>query len=195
MSERINIGKNAFILPEPQTILGTMLDGKPNFMALAWVTRVNYDPCTMAVAVNHKHASHRAILETGQFSINIPSVDMVAETDCAGLASGNRTDKSGLFEVHFGELENAPLINRCPLSMEFRLKERFDMSNDTLFLGEMAGAWTEERYLTDGHVDVEKVRPFTLTMPDNRYWAMGGQVGRAWHDGKALRASLADKRD
>nr|GBO97847.1 flavoredoxin [Nitratidesulfovibrio sp. HK-II] len=26
-----------------------------------------------------------------------------------------------------------------------------------------------------------------LTMPDNRYWSMGDVVGRAWHDGKALR--------
>ena len=41
--------------------------------------------------------------------------------------------------------------------------------------------------MADGYVDVEKVRPFTLTMPDNRYWAVGEQVGRAWHDGKALR--------
>jgi flavin reductase (DIM6/NTAB) family NADH-FMN oxidoreductase RutF len=192
MSERINIGNNAFILPEPQTILGTMLDGRPNFMAMAWVTRVNYDPCIMAMAVNKKHASHRAILETGQYSINLPSVDMVAETDYAGLASGNRTDKSGLFEVHFGELENAPLIRACPLAMEFRLKDRFDMTNDTLFIGELAAAWTEERFLTDGHVDVEKVRPFTLTMPDNRYWAVGEQVGRAWHEGKALRKSSTD---
>lgn len=192
MTERINIGANAFILPEPQTILGTMLDGRPNFMAMAWVTRVNYDPCIMAMAVNRKHASHQAILDTGQYSINIPSVDMVAETDYAGLVSGRRTDKSGLFEVHFGELENAPLIRRCPLAMEFRLRERFDMSNDTLFLGELAAAWTEERFLTDGHVDVKKVRPFTLTMPDNRYWAVGEQVGRAWRDGKALRKSPAD---
>ncbi len=33
MTRRINIGDNAFTLPEPQTILGIMLNGKPNFMA------------------------------------------------------------------------------------------------------------------------------------------------------------------
>lgn len=35
MSGRINIDNNAFILPEPQTILGTMRDGRPNFMVMA----------------------------------------------------------------------------------------------------------------------------------------------------------------
>lgn len=186
MSERINIGNNAFILPEPQTILGTMLDGKPNFMALAWITRLNYKPCLMGMGVNQGHASHRAIVETGEFSINVPSVDMVQITDYVGLASGNRTDKSTVFDTHFGELKNAPLIKECPLSMEFKLYKTVALPTNTFFIGELVAAWTSEEYLTNGIVDVEKVRPITLTMPDNRYWAVGEQVGRAWHDGKAF---------
>ena len=190
MSERINIGDNAFILPEPQTILGTMLDGKPNFMALAWITRLNYKPCLMGFGVNQGHASHRAIEATGQFSINLPSVDMVEVTDYVGLASGNRSDKSTVFDVHTGVLENAPLIRDCPLAMEFEVVQTVPMPSNTLVIGELKAAWTEEAYLTDGMVDVTKVRPFTLTMPDNRYWAVGEQVGRAWHDGKAMRDRL-----
>ncbi|AMK12823.1 MAG: flavin reductase family protein [Pseudodesulfovibrio sp.] len=187
MTNRINIGNSAFLLPAPQVILGTILDGKPNFMAMAWVTQANYEPCVMAMAVNQGHASHRAIMETGRYSINIPSVDLVAKTDYAGLVSGNRTDKSALFDVHYGELKDVPLIRECPLALELRLVQHVALSHDTLFLGEVAAAWTEERFLTDGRVDVEKVRPFTLTMPDNRYWAVGEQVGRAWHEGKALK--------
>lgn len=187
MGNRMNIGNNAFILPEPQTILGTMLDGKPNFMALAWVTRLNSKPCLVGMGVNKGHASHRAITETSEFSVNIPSVNMVAATDYVGLASGNRTDKSSVFDVHFGELQSAPLITDCPLSMAFRLHKAVDMPTNTFFIGELAEVWTEERFMTDGYVDVKKVRPFTLTMPDNRYWAVGEQVGNAWKDGKAMR--------
>ena len=192
MSERINIGDNAFVLPEPQTILGTMLDGKPNFMALAWITRLNYKPCIMSIGVNQGHASNRAIRKSGQFSVNIPSVDMVEITDYVGLASGNRTDKSELFDIHFGELDNAPLIKECPLSMELEVIKTIDLPTNTLFVAELKAAWTEERFMTNGYVDVEKVRPFTLTMPDNRFWAVGEQVGRAWHDGKALRDRLKE---
>ena len=188
MSERKNIGANAFILPEPQAILGTMLDGKPNFMALAWLTRLNYQPCIMGMGVNLNHASNRAIRDTGEFSINIPSVDMVVETDYVGLASGNRTDKSTVFDVHFGVLRNAPLITDCPLSMEFRLLQTVDLPTNTLFIGELVAAWTEDRFMTDGYVDVEKVRPFTLTMPDNRYWSVGEHIGNAWKDGKSMRS-------
>lgn len=190
MSKRINIGNNAFVLPEPQTILGTVLNGKPNFMALAWITRLNYKPCIMGIGVNQGHASHKAIMETKQFSINLPSDAMVEATDYVGLASGNRTDKSSVFDVHYGELEHAPLITTCPLSMAFKLIDAVTLPTNTLFLGELVEAWTEEKYMTEGYVDVEKVRPMTLTMPDNRYWAVGEQVGRAWHDGKAMRDRL-----
>lgn len=190
MSERINIGNNAFIIPEPQTILGTMLDGKPNFMALAWITRLNYKPCIMGIGVNQGHASNRAIRENKEFSINIPNEEMVEITDYVGLTSGNRTDKSTVFDVHFGELKNAPLIKSCPLSMEFKLTQRVNLPTNTLFIGELVAAWTEEKFMTDGYVDVQKVRPITLTMPDNKYWAVGKQVGQAWHAGKAIKNRL-----
>jgi flavin reductase (DIM6/NTAB) family NADH-FMN oxidoreductase RutF len=192
MHERINIGKNGFILPEPQTILGTMIGDRPNFMALAWVTRVNYSPCIMAIAVNQGHASNKAIRDTGQFSLNIPGTDMVEVTDCVGLVTGKHVDKSPLFEVHHGVLPDAPLIRQCPVAMEFQVVHTLDLPTNTLFVAELAAIWTEERFMTDGYVDVDKVRPFTLTMPDNRYWAVGDQVGRAWHDGKPLCDRLHD---
>ena len=193
MNKRINIGNNAFILPEPQTIVGSMLDGKPNFMALAWTTRLNYKPCLMGISVNQGHATNKAIRKTGQFSINLPSVDMVEVTDYVGLASGNRTDKSTVFDVDFGELENAPLIKECPVCMEFALVETVDLPTNTFFIGELKAAWTEERFLTEGYVDIEKVRPMTLSMPDNHYWAIGAKIGKAWHDGKPLRDRIKKK--
>lgn len=190
MNERINIGDNAFILPEPMTIVGSHLDGKPNFMALAWVTRLNYKPCLMGIAVNKGHATHKAISESRQFSINLPSVDMVEITDYVGLASGKRTDKSQLFDIHYGALDKAPLIKDCPLSLEMELEQTVDLATNTLFVGKLKAAWTEERFLAGGHVDIEKARPMTLSMPDNHYWAVGEKVGRAWRDGKKVRDRL-----
>lgn len=190
MQKRINIGENAFILPEPMTLVGTMHEGKPNFMAAAWVTRCNYSPCLMAVCINKAHATHAAIIATGQFSLNLPSVDMVNEVDCAGLISGRKLDKSRLFETHFGTLEHAPLVRTAPLSLELVLHERLALETNTIFVGRVTAAWTEECYLTDGVVDVEKVRPFTLTMPDNRYWGVGELLGKAWNDGKEVKKIL-----
>ena len=32
-----------------------------------------------------------------------------------------------------------------------------------------------------------KIKPFVLTMPDNRYWALGECIGKAWQEGKILK--------
>ena len=32
-----------------------------------------------------------------------------------------------------------------------------------------------------------KVKPFVLSMPDNRFWALGECVGKAWQEGKGLK--------
>ena len=42
--EKINIGSNAFVYPMPVSIVGAIVDGRPNFMAVGWVYRVNRTP-------------------------------------------------------------------------------------------------------------------------------------------------------
>jgi len=180
---KITIEKNLFCLPWTQTLLGTHLNGKPNFMALDWLTRVNYQPAMLGICVNKGHASHTAIRETDEFSVNIPTVDMVSVTDYCGIVSAAKTDKSKLFEVFYGELKSAPLITVCPLNIECRLVQTLDLPTNTLFIGEIINIYSEEKYLGNGKPDVKKIRPFLLTMPDNRFWAVGEQVGNAWKDG------------
>ena len=102
--------KNLFCLPWTQTILGTHLEGKVNYMALDWLTRVNFKPAMLGICVNQNNASHGAIIDTGEFSINVPSADMVAVTDYTGLVSGRNVDKSNLFTAFYGSLAAAPMI-------------------------------------------------------------------------------------
>ena len=187
---KITIEKNLFCLPWTQTLLGTHVEGKVNFMALDWLTRTNFDPPMLGICVNNMHASNQAIRETGQFSINVPTVDMIAVTDYCGIVSAKREDKSKLFEVYYGELKSAPLITSCPLNIECRLIQTVDLPTNTFFIGEIVTIFSEEQYLSDGKTDVKKIRPVLLTMPDNRFWSIGENVGNAWKDGAKYREKL-----
>jgi flavin reductase (DIM6/NTAB) family NADH-FMN oxidoreductase RutF len=188
--DKITIDKSLFCLPWTQTILGTYLNGKTNFMALDWLTRVNFNPPMLGVCVNKQHASHGAILETGEYSVNIPTEDMVEVTDYTGLVSGKRADKSNLFEVFYGELKAAPMIMECPITMECRLVETVTLPTNSFFIAEIVTIFSEERFMTEGKPDVKKVNPFLLTMPDNRFWSVGHCIGKAWNAGTALRDRL-----
>ena len=182
--------KNRFCLPWTQTILGTHLKGKVNFMALDWLTRVNITPAMLGICVNKNHASHGAIIDTGEFSINIPTVEMVEKTDFAGLVSGKHVDKSDLFEVFYGELKSAPMISECPLTIECRLSQVVELPTHSFFIAEIVNIYAEDEILSEGKPDVKKIRPFLLTMPDNNFWAIGENVGRAWNSGKKIRNNI-----
>jgi flavin reductase (DIM6/NTAB) family NADH-FMN oxidoreductase RutF len=131
--DKIIIDKSLFCLPWTQTILGTHLDGKVNFMALDWLTRVNFNPPMLGICVNKQHASHEAIRSNKEYSVNIPTVDMVEVTDYTGLVSGKRVDKSKLFEVFYGQLKAAPMIVKCPITIECRVAEVSITSNQLFF--------------------------------------------------------------
>jgi flavin reductase (DIM6/NTAB) family NADH-FMN oxidoreductase RutF len=179
-----------FCLPWTQTILGTHLQGRINFMALDWLTRVNFNPAMLGICVNRLNGSYEAIMDTKEFSINVPSIDMVVETDYTGLVSGKRIDKSHLFEVFYGELAAAPMIRKCPLTMECRVTQQVELPTNCFFIADLVGLYSEEQYLTDNKPDADKIKPFLLTMPENRYWAIGECVGKAWSAGKALLAKV-----
>ncbi|MBN1572707.1 MAG: flavin reductase family protein [Deltaproteobacteria bacterium] len=177
----------AFVPITTQTILGTHVGGRANFMALGWLTRCNHKPPMIAISVNKGHQSADGVLQNGEFSINVPSTDMVAITDYTGLVSAKKVDKSELFALFYGGLKAAPLIKGCPVNVECRVVEMVELPTNYLFVGEVVGVHAEESVLTDGIPDVEKVKPFVLSMPDNRFWVLGDCVGRAWQEGKGFK--------
>ncbi len=108
---KIKVGPNIFI-PMPVSLVGSIVKGKPNFMAAGWVTRVNSNPPYVAVGINKSHYTTLGLKEKRSFSINFPSSDLVVETDYCGLFSGRNNDKSGIFELFYGELKAIPMIKR-----------------------------------------------------------------------------------
>jgi flavin reductase (DIM6/NTAB) family NADH-FMN oxidoreductase RutF len=190
MMGKVTVKKNLFCLPWTQTILGSMLKGKVNFMALDWVTRVNFSPPMLGICVNKQNATHEAILDTKEFSVNVPSVDMMEITDYTGLVSGKQVDKSSLFEVFYGELKKAPMIKNCPITIECKVVETVNLPTNNFFIGEMINIYSEEKYLSDEKPNYEKIKPFLLTMPDNTFWSLGNPIGKAWNAGKKLKEKL-----
>jgi flavin reductase (DIM6/NTAB) family NADH-FMN oxidoreductase RutF len=82
------------------------------------------------------------------------------------------------------------MITDYPITIECRVSQTVDLPTNPFFIAVIVNIYSEEKFLTDGKPDVAKVRPFVLTMPDNRFWAIGESVGNAWNAGKSLRKRL-----
>jgi flavin reductase (DIM6/NTAB) family NADH-FMN oxidoreductase RutF len=186
--EKINISVNVCPYPMPVSLVGAVVNGRINFMAVAWLARVNLKPPIIGVAINKRHHTPAGIRENEAFSVNFPSADLMEKTDYCGLVSGREMDKSGLFAIFHGQLDAAPMIKECPLCLECKLVKTVSLATNELFLGEIKGVYTEERYLTDGKPDVHKMNLLILTRPDNNYWTVGAHQGKAWSVGKKLKS-------
>jgi flavin reductase (DIM6/NTAB) family NADH-FMN oxidoreductase RutF len=183
--EKIQIGQNFFI-PMPVVLVGTQVSGKANFMTVGWCSRANANPPMIVCGIGNHHYTPGGIGETKTFSVNIPSTDLLEKCDYCGLVSGKKTDKSQVFEVFYGSLGTAPMIRECPVTLECRLVQAVPLPTNTLFIGEIAGVYADERVMKDGKPDFPEIDPLFLTMPDNRYWTLGKYAGDAWKAGKKL---------
>jgi flavin reductase (DIM6/NTAB) family NADH-FMN oxidoreductase RutF len=186
--EKKQIGQNFFI-PMPVVLVGTLVKGKANFMTVGWCARANANPPMILCGIGNHHYTPKGIAETKTFSVNIPSSDLLEKTDYCGIVSGEKTDKSTVFDVFYGTLKTAPMIKECPVTLECRLVQTVPLPTNTLFVGEIVGAYADGNVIRDGIPDFTAIDPLFLTMPDNRYWTIGKYAGDAWSAGKNLMPS------
>ena len=187
---KITMGPQTLIYPMPAFLIGANVDGKPNFMTAAWSGIVNSTPPMVSVAIRVGRHTFKGVKQTSSFSVNVPSVDLATETDYCGIVSGARADKAAVcgFEVFYGILGDAPLIEQCPVNLECTLAHALDLGSHTLFIGEIVETHVSESCLTDGKPDVDKINPLIFVRePEREYRALGEVVAKAWSAGLELR--------
>ena len=127
------VGPKNCLYPMPSTLVGAMVNGKPNYIAIAHVGIM--DPGSVSLGMNKAHYTNAGIKEAKTFSINIPSEEQVVKADYCGLVSGKNVDKSRLFTTFFGKLKTAPMIEECPVNMECQLVRTVDFPRHDIFIG------------------------------------------------------------
>jgi flavin reductase (DIM6/NTAB) family NADH-FMN oxidoreductase RutF len=184
------LGGTNLLYPTPTTIVGAIVEDKPNFITIAHIGIVNHaKPHLISLSMGKAHHTNAGIKENKAFSVNIPSEGLVIATDYVGLVSGKKTDKSGLFEIFYGNLEKAPMITECPINMECKLYDIYNTPTHDLFIGEIFETYADESVLEDGKVDLARVKPLLFDMSSVQYWSVGRPVGRCWNIGKQLKKS------
>ena len=54
-------------------------------------------------------------------------------------------------------------------------------------MGELVQTYADDAVMTDGKVDIAKVKPLLFDMASKEYWSLGLSVGKCWNAGKALK--------
>jgi flavin reductase (DIM6/NTAB) family NADH-FMN oxidoreductase RutF len=91
--------------------------------------------------------------------------------------------------VFYGKLDNAPLIEQCPVNLECKVVHILDLGSNSLVIGQIEETHVSDSCLTDGKPDVNKIKPLIYTTaPASQYQALGKVLAKAFSIGKELKA-------
>lgn len=188
--KKTTIGPQIPASPMPVFLVGAHVDNEPNFLAIGWGGCVNRTPPMFAVAVNHARYTNKGIKQNGVFSVNVPSVELVKETDFCGIVSGSKMNKTEVckFNVFYGERTNAPMIEQCPLNLECTVVHTIDLGSHELFIGRIEETHIDEDCLSEGKPDADRIKPFVVTTGyTNAYRSINEKIAGAFSIGNELK--------
>lgn len=184
---RKNFGAKPVLYPEPVLIIAAYgEDGTPNVMNAAWGGLSEETEISMCLSPEHKTVKN--ILARRAFTVSVGTADTVVPCDYVGIVSGNKVadkfEKAGFHAVK-SEFVDAPLIQELPLALECTLVS-YDAETCRM-VGRIVNVCADESVLTEGKIDPAKLRPIVFDGANHTYHVIGGQVGRAFHDGTVLK--------
>ncbi|MEW6067564.1 MAG: flavin reductase family protein [Nitrospirota bacterium] len=162
--KNIPIAKANRLINHGPTVLITSRSGeKINVMTAAWQMPVSFKPMLVAIAIGHERFSHKLILESCEFVINIPNTKMIKEVLCCGTQSGRDIDKFKICKLTQVKAQkvNAPLIKECIGNIECKLYSHYKAGDHTIFVGEVVAASVKEGIFEE-HLKVDLDEAKTL---------------------------------
>jgi flavin reductase (DIM6/NTAB) family NADH-FMN oxidoreductase RutF len=194
---KISIPPKTILLPSPVLIIGTYdSEGKPNIMNAAWGGIASSKPPCISVSLREATLSYHNIIQTGAFTVNIPSEKYLKEADLVGLVSGREHDKfkeTGLTPEK-SKLVNAPIVQEFPYALECNLVRQIELGSHTIFIGEIVGIIADSEVLSLKQLpDIEKVRPMMFAFGNMAYYNIGDKLGDAFSIGNELKQTVMFK--
>jgi len=132
---------------------------KPNITTVAWAMPTSINPPLLAISLAATRHSHTLIEESGEFIVNIPTIEILQTVYACGSLTGRSFDKfkkTNLTPMPAKKVK-APAIRECIASLECEVDNQFTTGDHTIFVGKILEAYADMGVFT-GSYDLKKVR-------------------------------------
>ena len=184
-----NFGSKPYLFPMPTYMIGTYNeDDTVDVMMMAWGGICAEDMVALNLESEHKTVAN--IQARKAFTLAIPGVDTLKESDFLGIATANKVaDKFERTGLHAAKSErvDAPVIAEYPVTLECEVVEMQTQPYGLRVLGRIVNVMADEKVLDEsGKIDAAKINAFAFDQMRSGYYAIGEKVGQAWHSGAEL---------
>jgi len=169
----------------PTVLVSAQHGGTQNVMAAAWACVLDFGKSTKVTVVLDKSTFTRGLIESsGYFALQLPTKAMASLTHALGSESAHdvpdKLQKNGVNILTMPGCD-LPLVEGCAAWLACKLMpEPHNQQTYDLFIGEVVGAWADDRVFRDGRWRFEEASDDLRTI----HHVAGGQffvTGMAVH--------------
>ncbi len=154
-------------------------DEKANIITVAWAGTVCTNPPMVSISVRPERYSYNIIRDSGEFTVNLVTEELVKKCDWCGVRSGRDHDKFkelGLTE-YGSEFIGAPAIKESPVNIYCKLHKIEKLGSHDMFLAKVAGITVDESYLdAKGRLHLDACG--LITYSHGEYFSLGKKLGK-----------------
>lgn len=160
--------------PAPALLIGCGTVDQPNLITCSWFGVVCSEPPHVSVAIRPSRYSHSLISSSGEFTVNVPTIEQLDVVKHCGAVSGrdeNKVESAGWSAVACPPLTRAPMIEQVPIVLACAVRETKELGSHTLFIGEVLQVYGDEEIVRKSN-RVDPLSSRQIVYLDGRYWTL-----------------------
>lgn len=147
----------------PTVLVSARHGGVDNVMAASWACALDYSPPKLTVVLDKTAKTRELVEHSGHFVIQVPTVAQLELTYQVGhrtlIEDPDKLARSGV-ELFGIPGHDQPFVAGCSAWLACRvMPEPHNQDRYDLFIGEIIGAWADDRVFSQGHWHFETADP------------------------------------
>ncbi len=156
----------------PVVLMGCGTVQKPNLITCCWFGTVCSKPPMVSVSITKTRYSYDPIVESREFTVNLPKVSQLDAVKFCGKKSGrdyNKFETLGLTAQPCAPLTHAPMMAEAFIALGCKVKSVQELGSHDIFIAEIVSIHGEEELKRDnGKFDPLVMEQ--LIYLDKKYW-------------------------
>lgn len=179
--KRKSIGTHYSMCVQPAFIIGTNnADGSHNFAPITWVSMTceRDDNYVFVISMYGNKRTKQNVINTGIFSVNLVSSDMLELMDYFGTHHSKDGKKDGIpYEVCRGDVLDVPILNSSRWIYECEVEKSVEVGESTTFFCKIRNIQVDENFTCKDlfDIDLTKLDPVIYS---GMYHSIGKVLGK-----------------
>lgn len=167
------------LAPVPPALISCGTLENPNIMTAAWTGTICTKPTMVYVSIRPSRYSYELIKKSGEFVINVPTVELAKAVDLCGVKSGRNVNKFALTGLTALKCQtiSAPQIAQSPISIECRVCEIKSLGSHDVFMAEVLAVNVDDEYI-NGKQTLDLQKAGLLAYAHGFYYSLGKKIGK-----------------